>query len=260
MVSRRYPPTCCCCGVQRAPSSRRRARKPCTGYPAGTVGNLYGSYADGSARRRPRSCPGGTYFDPVAAANPDNVVGWTASSRGLNPGAPHLIIGCGGYCVLPQNRFAMVPLASMLLGNRRPPPYELPRCGLPESCWALQLWLRVSKGVRSGAELLPLAVGGYLALFFAAAAVIMAAGRTLLGARFGNQPGKRSGHRRRAGACCGRDARLALPGKAAWTSFTLVGVAAAGGHVRPRAVGLVRGRRATGLSSLSLGPRGTHQH
>lgn len=196
------------------------------GYPAGTVGNLYGSYADGSARQA-TIVPGAEHISILWRQQTlDNVVGWTASSRGLNPGstAPDHRMWWVLVCYLGIG-FAMVPLASMLLGNRRS---AAVRRVAPLRAAGVMLGAAVvaaGVGWVSGPVLnfLPLAVGGYLALFFAAAAVIMAAGGLFSARGSEASPASVRAIVGGLGLAVVVTLGLALPGKAAWTSFTLVG-------------------------------------
>ncbi len=196
------------------------------GYPQGSVGTFYGSFAAGSARQAV-VVPGAEHISILWRQQTlDNVVGWTASSRGLEHGdvAPDHRMWWVLVCYLGIG-FAMVPLASVLLGNRRSDPRwrvsPLRASGI----------MLVAAGVAAVVgwvstpllDFLPLAVGGYLALFFAAAAVIMAVGSV-----FGSRGAETSPANARSivGSLVLASfvtLGLALPGKASWTSFSLVG-------------------------------------
>lgn len=196
------------------------------GYPTAEPGQRYGSFADGSAREA-KVVPGAEHISILWRQQTlDDVVGWTAAASGVTPRpvSPDHRMWWVLACYLGVG-FAMVPLATLALGNRRSvvsrrvPPLRA------AGVMVLAAVAAAAVGWLSGPVLgfLPLAVGGYLALFFIAAAVV-----TAVGGVFAARGAEDSSFSVRAiigglALAAVVTLGLALPGRAAWTSFTLVG-------------------------------------
>jgi dienelactone hydrolase len=159
------------------------------GYPGGVGGITYGSFEDGSARRE-QVVPGVEHVTIVFSADTlDATGGWLdeALSYGVTDpaeGPPDRMLWAG--VLLLATTLGFVPLASLLLGGRRPlAPHRTVSAGVAGGGMAAgaavaALVMAAAPGLGG---LVPIAVGGYLAAFLAVFGLVClaVASRTSLG-------------------------------------------------------------------------------
>jgi alpha-beta hydrolase superfamily lysophospholipase len=191
-------------------------------YPQAEPGELLGSFADGTARQA-QEIPGAEHLSILwRTATAQAVADWLHPQAGL----------AGGVVVLQPRMLwaglaalglvlAVIPASTLLLGDRRPPPaaaQRLPRVAIGLLAAAVAGSL-VAAAAAPWTDLLPLAVGGHLAVWFGAAAVVL-----LLVARRTPEPAPRP-RTLRAAALLGLGAALllAVPARLSWAPVALVG-------------------------------------
>ena len=196
------------------------------GYPGAEPDRRYGDFTDGSAREA-RQVPAAEHIGILwRTETAQRIVDWLAAARGGTASTvpadgrlPWLGVLYAGIVL------AVSPLASALLGNGRP------RISGPlRPAIALPVMLAAGIGGSLAAALaqpmtdrLPLAVGGYLAVWFGSGAVIAAGLAALLGRSRVEWASTARGIV--AGSVLGLwlAVGLLLPARAAWSASSLVG-------------------------------------
>lgn len=214
------------------------------GYPDGEGGITYGSFEDGSARRE-QVVPGVEHVTIVFAGETlDATSGWIAEAlsydvSGPAEGPPDRMLWAG--VLLLAATLGFVPLASLLLGARRPlAPHRTVSAGVAAGGMAAGATVAalVMAAVPWLGGLVPIAVGGYLAAFLAVFGLIClaVASRTSLGGGDVDVPAGPARSRWATAA-----ASLAL---SAYVVATFLAV----GHATWVDAGLAGGRKAAGLA------------
>ena len=166
------------------------------GYPGAQGGATYGSFEDGSARRE-QVVPGVEHVTIVFAADTlEATGGWMdeALSYGVTDpaeGPPDRMLWAG--VLLLAATLGFVPLASLLLGGRRPlAPHRTVSAGVAAGGMAAGAAVAalVLAAVPGLGGLVPIAVGGYLAAFLAVFGLVClaVASRTSLGGGDADDP------------------------------------------------------------------------
>lgn len=197
------------------------------GYPDAVPGSTYGDFAAGTARAA-IEVPGAEHLSILWRSQTlQAVVSWSADATGtgaVTPAADTRMAATAACAV--GTVILLIPLATLVLGNHRwPTPRTVP--------WVLAMGILLV-GVVAGAAAgrfvdtssttIPLATGGYLAVFFLAVAVVAGVAGLMFGRRT-SEPGvaERLPILGTLLLAAVMTAGIAIPGRQSWAPFAFVG-------------------------------------
>lgn len=197
------------------------------GYPQATAGPVYGDAAAGTARSA-QEVSGAEHLSILWRGQTlTAIVDWSSAAVGLPPAGPPTVdlrMAATGACAL-GTVVLLVPLATLVLGNRpRRPRRQVPwLLAVPVMVGGAAAGAFVGRFADESGSAIPLAVGGYIAVFFVAAAAVSG---TLALVLARTQPGV---DRDRTPVLAAllltavMTLGLALPGRLTWAPFAFVG-------------------------------------
>lgn len=197
------------------------------GYPEGTAGPIYGEASAGTARSA-QEVVGAEHLSILWRGQTlTAVVDWSSAAVGLPPAQPPVVdsrMAATAACAL-GTALLLVPLATLVLGNRprrprRQVPWLLAVAAMLGGAAAAAF---VGRFADEGSSAIPLAVGGYLAVFFVAAAAVSGTLALLLARTQSGVDRDRTPIVAALLLTAVMTLGLALPGRLTWAPFAFVG-------------------------------------